>query len=188
MEEVEMEYYILKDGELYHHGIKGQKWGRRRFQNPDGSLTPAGEKRYNKYAEKLNKLDDIRSKTNARYDRKNEAAKRKYSGGKLKKIIAKNDAERDFIITNNEEVRARYKAKLDPNYKKSDEYAKVKYEYGKQQADQILYGYTGAKKIKTLQKLGKTEQQAHGQVIAETILKSAAYIAAIEAIYRVASR
>lgn len=32
--------------ELYHHGIKGQKWGVRRFQNSDGSLTPAGRKRY----------------------------------------------------------------------------------------------------------------------------------------------
>ncbi|MBQ0088984.1 MAG: hypothetical protein KBT27_06600 [Prevotellaceae bacterium] len=29
-----------------HHGIKGQKWGIRRFQNPDGSLTPAGKERY----------------------------------------------------------------------------------------------------------------------------------------------
>ena len=35
--------------ELYHHGIKGQKWGVRRFQNPDGSLTPAGKKRYLRY-------------------------------------------------------------------------------------------------------------------------------------------
>lgn len=32
--------------ELYHHGIKGQKWGIRRFQNKDGSFTPAGRKRY----------------------------------------------------------------------------------------------------------------------------------------------
>lgn len=31
---------------LEHHGIKGQKWGIRRFQNPDGSLTNAGRKRY----------------------------------------------------------------------------------------------------------------------------------------------
>ena len=34
--------------ELYHHGILGQKWGIRRFQNADGSLTAAGKKRYTK--------------------------------------------------------------------------------------------------------------------------------------------
>lgn len=34
------------DSELYHHGIKGQKWGVRKFQNEDGSLTPEGERRY----------------------------------------------------------------------------------------------------------------------------------------------
>lgn len=32
--------------ELQHWGIKGQKWGVRRYQNSDGSLTPAGRKRY----------------------------------------------------------------------------------------------------------------------------------------------
>ena len=32
--------------ELYHWGIKGMKWGVRRYQNKDGSLTPAGKKRY----------------------------------------------------------------------------------------------------------------------------------------------
>ena len=38
-----------RQGELYHYGIKGQKWGVRRFQNKDGSLTPAGKKRYDEY-------------------------------------------------------------------------------------------------------------------------------------------
>ena len=37
---------LISSDELYHHGIKGQKWGRRRFQNEDGSLTPAGKERY----------------------------------------------------------------------------------------------------------------------------------------------
>lgn len=41
-----MTYEIIHDGELYHHGIKGMHWGVRRFQNADGSLKPAGEKRY----------------------------------------------------------------------------------------------------------------------------------------------
>ena len=35
--------------ELYHHGVKGQRWGTRRYQNKDGTLTPRGRKR----AEKL---------------------------------------------------------------------------------------------------------------------------------------
>lgn len=36
----------ISNDELYHHGTKGQKWGVRRYQNPDGSLTEAGRKRY----------------------------------------------------------------------------------------------------------------------------------------------
>ena len=39
--------YYFDDNELEHHGIKGQKWGVRRFQNADGSLTEKGQKRYN---------------------------------------------------------------------------------------------------------------------------------------------
>lgn len=38
--------YVMNSNELYHHGIKGQKWGIRRYQNEDGSLTDAGRKRY----------------------------------------------------------------------------------------------------------------------------------------------
>lgn len=34
--------------ELYHHGIRGMKWGVRRFQNSDGTLTAAGKKRLSK--------------------------------------------------------------------------------------------------------------------------------------------
>lgn len=33
---------------LEHHGIKGMRWGVRRYQNEDGSLTPAGKERYSR--------------------------------------------------------------------------------------------------------------------------------------------
>ena len=36
---------------IEHHGIKGQKWGIRRFQNPDGTLTELGRQRYSEYKE-----------------------------------------------------------------------------------------------------------------------------------------
>ena len=39
-------WICTRQNELTHHGIKGQKWGVRRFQNKDGSLTPAGKRRY----------------------------------------------------------------------------------------------------------------------------------------------
>lgn len=46
-----MIYYVgnipCGQNELYHHGILGMKWGIRRFQNKDGTLTQAGKQRYN---------------------------------------------------------------------------------------------------------------------------------------------
>lgn len=46
-------YTIGPNGELYHWGTKGMKWGIRRYQNKDGSLTPAGRKRYAEEEAKL---------------------------------------------------------------------------------------------------------------------------------------
>lgn len=56
--------------ELYHHGILGQKWGVRRFQNKDGSLTSAGRKRYLYSDTKKNKdrYEAARKYLNQEYD------------------------------------------------------------------------------------------------------------------------
>lgn len=76
-------WYVVKEDELYHHGIKGQKWGVRRFQNPDGTLTAKGRKRYGYAA--LDKMEKTRTNFGAAL--KADSAARKRSGSELDDAI-----------------------------------------------------------------------------------------------------
>lgn len=80
-----MENTIYSD-ELQHHGTKGMRWGIRRYQNKDGSLTPAGQKRYNKEVEKLKKEE---AKVKAA---ETAAANRQKTQSKFDKLDAKKQA------------------------------------------------------------------------------------------------
>lgn len=83
-----MEFRVAYPNELYHHGIKGQKWGVRRYQRPDGTLTKAGEKRYHKrLVEKAVIIGGQARLANARA----ENAKKKYERTAKKAVVNPTD-------------------------------------------------------------------------------------------------
>lgn len=94
--------------ELYHFGIKGMKWGVRRFQNKDGSLTPRGKKRLSKEYKKLaveaqkelsNKGTDMYVESyNKTADYMNKGGIDKYNRQQQKKY-GKNYMDRDNYIS-----------------------------------------------------------------------------------------
>lgn len=50
-------YYAINTSQsLYHHGVKGMRWGHRRYQNEDGSLTPAGREHYGRINDSINDM------------------------------------------------------------------------------------------------------------------------------------
>ena len=68
---------------LAHHGVKNQRWGIRRFQNPDGSLTEEGKRRMKTRQGKSDKLDAKKAKLNSPRKVNSKLANRSKDRGEL---------------------------------------------------------------------------------------------------------
>jgi hypothetical protein len=90
--------------ELYHYGIAGMKWGERRYQNVDGSLTEEGRARYGRMSRKLGKYEEASKKHASRVNSKLEAKaaryQRKSERYKLKSAKIRRAAARVLFPTN----------------------------------------------------------------------------------------
>ena len=87
---------VSKDAYLAHHGILGLKWGIRRYQNTDGSLTDAGKKRYG-LNEKVNKVIAVGGKIAALNKKMSEPL-----GGPKKNPLSEKAADRYGILKKSE--------------------------------------------------------------------------------------
>lgn len=84
----------MSNYELYHHGIKGMKWGVRRFQYKNGRLTALGKKRYSSDGDDASSSNDQYGLDKKDFDQSNNEIKRKFIDEKTK--IANKYVNEDF--------------------------------------------------------------------------------------------
>ena len=138
--------YFPYDSEIYieHHGIKGQKWGVRRYQNPDGSLTEAGKKRISKKYKKAQAKGDKQLASNYtdlyvdaynktvnymnsnRLDAFNAEQKKKYGKDFAKRDGYESDYEKEIDELLNENFKKNLSEFIDnnANYQKAKSFVK----------------------------------------------------------------
>lgn len=157
--------YIIYNGELYHYGVPGMKWGHRRAQRKIDILQ---RRRRESAAIK----DEMDAEDREMYSKPKQAKR-------LQKALAANKAMHETSEVKNKYAIEKQKVKLDKKHKQTDEYRQAKAAYNKQRAQQYIYGKVGHHRIETLKNSGYSERRAKGKVAVGQMLMGVTYSAAV---------
>ena len=181
---------MMETNYLIHHGVKGMKWGVRRYQNPDGSLTAAGRRRLKKTRKESGGVNSERLlavKKKLIADRKNNQNLQKILNEQdsiIKKMIKLDDesfkAQANAKTTSEENrIEKQYDSEWGPLYDKAlaneKKITSIKKEYAKKYVGQFNQerlkdvGYQGSydEGVKYLEKVGKKFTIRYDGVIIE---------------------
>lgn len=145
---------------LAHHGVKGQKWGVRRYQNADGTYTAAGARRY---SSKANELESYRKESNKEWD-----GLIKNGGLKTKKgtTLFTADEAKQMKAEENKNLQQRINtAKATADYKQNRANYVQAQSKGKRVAKLLLVGPVGAHTYNTVRASGGSRQSAAAQAL-----------------------
>ena len=131
--------------ELYHHGIKGQKWGVRRFQNKDGSYTPEGKQRYAQL-----KSEGARVVTKGTTFQRISTVKEKKTRGD-RTYLSYKDADNDWYTEHMTDFRGGFNKVFKVNYKAAYD---IYYPTHKKQVDEFISLYND-RPVKTLSEISR---------------------------------
>lgn len=144
-----------KEDYLAHWGIRGMKWGVRRFQNRDGSLTPSGKKRYG-----ATEKEKKRAQTDWRKD------------GYTSKATLKLEKKRLRKQKKTGESTTQYDKKLEASKEFDKKYSEVRKNMpkGKKVTNALLSGIYGSHNYASQIASGKLPSEAQGKMLVSTLI------------------
>ena len=169
--------YLMINGELCHHGIKGQKWGIRRYQNEDGTLTEAGKKRYGESGAEYLKAEQRYKKANKQWRREKMIAKaakisltaagHPFAGRMAENIVTLRGSTGKRNLARNEYIKKRHDMLYETGKRK-----KLEGLYQTTGEDEVKYGFQGAKRIAKNRNKGMTKSDAYRREDARLMYKT----------------